>query len=301
MDQYYRTLGLQPKATPEEIRRAYRRLAKQYHPDLNPSPDARARFLDIVEAYEVLLGERKAAARKRTAPVDHEAIQRKAREEALKRARMRYAEFRRQRDKEQGEAYGKALIWVAALVVAYLTWMSLRGPFRGWMIQQAPYATTCTIQSFSNREAWIAYTVEGQSYYEPITLRKAWNEPVAGNGMPIRKGHTFALRCNAQKPHYFEVVWELPNVATLNRYFGYVAKRLPEAYPEMQATEEERLCLARNLFEMSGLDALANIYFFDEPAIENYKHNAITFGNDLEDLNLPVLFPDCFVRDSLSF
>ena len=42
---YYEVLGLQKGATDDEIKKAYRKLAKQYHPDLNPdSPKAEAKF-----------------------------------------------------------------------------------------------------------------------------------------------------------------------------------------------------------------------------------------------------------------
>jgi len=52
---YYRTLGVSKNASEKEIRRAFRKLARQYHPDVNPG-DARAeeRFKEINEAYEVL-------------------------------------------------------------------------------------------------------------------------------------------------------------------------------------------------------------------------------------------------------
>lgn len=52
---YYRTLGVAEAATPDEIKKAYRRLAKQYHPDANPNnKEAAERFKEIGEAYSVL-------------------------------------------------------------------------------------------------------------------------------------------------------------------------------------------------------------------------------------------------------
>ena len=51
---YYEVLGVSRHATQEEIKRAYKRLARQYHPDLNKSPDAEEKFKEINEAYQVL-------------------------------------------------------------------------------------------------------------------------------------------------------------------------------------------------------------------------------------------------------
>jgi curved DNA-binding protein len=52
---YYKTLGVNKSADEKEIKRAYRRLARQYHPDVNPGDDAaQERFKEINEAYEVL-------------------------------------------------------------------------------------------------------------------------------------------------------------------------------------------------------------------------------------------------------
>jgi DnaJ-class molecular chaperone len=51
---YYEVLGVGRDSTADEIRRAYRRLARQYHPDVNKSPDAADRFAEMQEAYEVL-------------------------------------------------------------------------------------------------------------------------------------------------------------------------------------------------------------------------------------------------------
>ena len=51
---YYKTLGVKKEATPEEIKRAYRTLARKYHPDVSKAPDAAKRFKEVNEANEVL-------------------------------------------------------------------------------------------------------------------------------------------------------------------------------------------------------------------------------------------------------
>jgi molecular chaperone DnaJ len=59
---YYVLLGVTREASETEIKKAYRKLAMDYHPDRNSSPDAEARFKEITEAYEVLRDPRKRAA-----------------------------------------------------------------------------------------------------------------------------------------------------------------------------------------------------------------------------------------------
>ncbi|GEM_PF-1160261 len=54
MKNYYEILGVSSNATVEEIKKQFRKLAHQYHPDKNKSTDAASRFIEITEAYEVL-------------------------------------------------------------------------------------------------------------------------------------------------------------------------------------------------------------------------------------------------------
>jgi len=51
---YYEVLGVERDANPETIKRAYKRLARKFHPDVSSEPDAEARFKEIGEAYDVL-------------------------------------------------------------------------------------------------------------------------------------------------------------------------------------------------------------------------------------------------------
>ena len=53
-DDFYQILGVPPDASQDDIQRAYRKLARAYHPDVNKDPSAEDRFKEIAEAYDVL-------------------------------------------------------------------------------------------------------------------------------------------------------------------------------------------------------------------------------------------------------
>ena len=59
---YYEVMGLGRDATQDEVKRAYRKLARKYHPDVSTEPDAEQRFKEVGEAYEVLKDPEKRAA-----------------------------------------------------------------------------------------------------------------------------------------------------------------------------------------------------------------------------------------------
>lgn len=59
---YYKTLGLARGASDDDIKKAYRRLARKYHPDVSKEKDAEERFKEIAEAYETLKDPQKRAA-----------------------------------------------------------------------------------------------------------------------------------------------------------------------------------------------------------------------------------------------
>jgi len=111
MKDYYSILGIASNSDKSEIQRAYRRLAKKYHPDVNKAADAHDKFIEISEAYEFLihnLNYYKKGQATTTGSVQNdlgsqlfqefERLRQDAREKAQRQAQMRYEEFRKQNE-----------------------------------------------------------------------------------------------------------------------------------------------------------------------------------------------------------
>ena len=105
LKKYYDILGLNSSATAAEVRKRYRSLAMQLHPDKNKSNQAKEQFLEITNAYEILIG-------KKEAPILIEKhvsrSKAKTNEDRIKEAKKRYYD---QQEKEQleNEKYYRSL------------------------------------------------------------------------------------------------------------------------------------------------------------------------------------------------
>lgn len=89
---YYEVLGLPVNSTIEEIKKAYRNMARLYHPDVNHSPDAKDKFILATEAYEFLIA-------------NHEKI--KNDDEAYNKAMEDWRKYRQDRSRKRASAYAR--------------------------------------------------------------------------------------------------------------------------------------------------------------------------------------------------
>jgi len=113
MKDFYAVLGITPNSTESEIRMAYRRLAKQYHPDVNKAKNAHEKFIEISEAYEFLIShslqQKESSESEEQTASDYRAseeynrFRQAAREKAEQHAKMRFEAF-----KKQHEAFQKS-------------------------------------------------------------------------------------------------------------------------------------------------------------------------------------------------
>jgi len=130
----YEILGVKVGADPSEVKKAYRKLVMKYHPDLNPSTEAREKFLHVQKAYEILLTAEKtfanadphvvnAATKMRSRDRDKVRL---SREEAIKLARekaRRYDRIKLQRDARQFARFKKSIYYPWTMGMSYVSFI----------------------------------------------------------------------------------------------------------------------------------------------------------------------------------
>jgi hypothetical protein len=105
-ENYYKILGIPADADDKALKKAFRKLALKYHPDVNHAPDANLRFQELCEAYEVVLRHIQNQTTFHTnrryeteeADYSYEDVIREAREAAYKRAKMKYEKMKAEKE-----------------------------------------------------------------------------------------------------------------------------------------------------------------------------------------------------------
>jgi len=120
--QDYQILGIAPGSDPDEIKRAYRKKAKIIHPDVNPSDNADAQFVQINEAYERLVNDEKQIATE--IRPEYWFLYELLRPETQQERTLRYAKMWQEEFRRNNEAFKHSLAYVPVKIFAYFLWLS---------------------------------------------------------------------------------------------------------------------------------------------------------------------------------
>ncbi len=90
--QYYEILGIPANSSLEDVKKAYRKKARLYHPDINPSPEAKDLFISVTEAYDFLLANFE--------KITHD-------EEAYNQAMEEWRKYRQDRSHQRAKSYAR--------------------------------------------------------------------------------------------------------------------------------------------------------------------------------------------------
>ena len=192
LKKYYELLGITDSSSENEVRKAYRRMAMKFHPDKNPSPQANDRFIELTEAYEILLGKRDLTSEKST---------QKTHEDRMREARNRYYEQQKREILENEHYYqsmflGKkwSFIKMASLVGIFLFILIFLDIFLPKHIEKETLAfysknvyggtideTVSLVITEKGKEYWISnlnYHLYGE--YPEILIERSWifHQPV---------------------------------------------------------------------------------------------------------------------------
>lgn len=149
MADYYSILGLKKGASEAEIKKAFRKLAFEWHPDLNPSKEAEQKFIQLNEAYETLIeGKGKTEFKAGTSPFSNAPKSREEKRREEIRIRMkkfvekRQNEFREMRTEYRGSKfsslfrflfYSEAYFYFAALAVCIVAPFVIGITYHHWL------------------------------------------------------------------------------------------------------------------------------------------------------------------------
>lgn len=143
-NQYYKILGLQPDATIEQLKKAYRNKARLYHPDLNSRKDAAEIFIAINEAYEYLedyIGRKngKDESREKLIREWEEYRRAEARKRAYRHAKAKYSEFKKSKNYRASMVLNKAQLYINLSVAIFIISMAVIAYIIKWKMVDEGY------------------------------------------------------------------------------------------------------------------------------------------------------------------
>lgn len=289
-------MGLSPGATQEDVKRAYRLLAKKYHPDVTKNPHDHHKFKQIKNAYEILTGKQKPKFRisrpyyryskpeVSKPPYTHkqaDEFRRKfglSKEEWLKRK----AASERIRQKNSEEAYKAlktGLYWALAFTaVVNFIYPSLSHIYTNYMIEKEPVTSDAVIRYVVSDQIGFAFiTNEGEKKFE-IRGRHFNENTYLPNGFPAVKNDFFKVVYHKFKSHYFRIDFTHANDELLERYLDLTFREITRNSTKFHNISSDSISMFLwDIYTAFGVDGLAIVYHHSTPFYHNLKYNSTKF------------------------
>lgn len=286
MEKYYRILGLEPDASEDEVKKAYRTLAKKHHPDLQSGNEER--FKKIVEAYEMINSYQGTAPKRRQMTPEElerfyellkEAAKEKAREKAFANAAKVRARKKAELDKSYRQAVYTFVILVFLIIFSYKSYYW----FIDWQIERNPMQVVARVSGIERNRVVFEFPsgdslVEARQYVRGSSLRM-YSEA----GMPLKVGDQFRLFFRLDDPDYHRLDTYSVSSKTFNRYIDIAADALVRYHLDpldpsgTVISRSKAKCLALLVYEKYGLQGLVKCYHFDSHPLERFTTNSWTW------------------------
>ncbi len=285
MDNYYKILGLRTGASKQEIKKAYRKMAKRYHPDVNPGEDSEKKFIQVLEAYNYLMGERK---QRKKSSFDYagwqaakDNLKKEAEEKAKREFREKAERMRKKRDAEQAAEYKKAIyIFFGIVLVLFCSWQGY-GFYKNLVLGGSGVTTDARVKGFSTKRTYFEFVVDGQLVTTEKYTSQLGNNNMGDNGMPLKSGDVFEITYSPSSPGLNEINYQKVSSKTMFRYLEQTMAALKQVYAKewvnLSEAEQNRKarCMCLLIIQEYGIEGLAMIVGRDYHILSYFKANSL--------------------------
>ena len=283
-------------------------MAMKYHPDVNPSPTAKQKFTEVLEAYEYLTGIRKARSKrqgdfsKSEEEKFNDLMRKMAEEKAKAKYRERVRQFRKQREEQQNKEYQKAFyLLVAILILSFSGWQGYKFYFN-LKIKGNAVHTEAEVVGIAHKRVIYNFRVGDELIQDRAYVSSHKITMLADNGMPLAIGDRFELVYNSEDYEFHKINYEKVSPETMRRYLSLCAEELKEIYnrewSDLDISDQNirALCMSLLIFKQYGFDGLGSIVFYDANVLDNFSNNSLSWYFMKDDAEFLEIYHSCEVN-----
>lgn len=271
MADHYRLLGIDRNAGSEEIKKAYRIKAKQFHPDVNPSPEASERFREIYNAYTVLLNPARRAAYDMGLTYLSKVFLRKK---------------QREKDLKQNIVFNYVIAGLALLLCLVLVFQPIKRAFYKLYLGDHYSTTYAVFQSKTGTGEMLSnfsysYVINDKSYSFKAAMgsSKDRGHYHAKNMFPVASGSRFMVRYNSLHPRRHWVDYNSPHPDDIQ----WLMKEC--LFIHSNDSENVTLQSLNRIYTRLGMTGLLNVYYQDVHPLNQLKYNSFTYKRMIKRLS----------------